>query len=308
MSPQDLALAPLIATQHGAFTRLQALEVGFSDNQIKHRLRSGLWIREHAGVYRHHLVALTWTGRLMIPCLIRQTIASHRSAARLHGLDGSWGEAPEVSRPNLSGSEWPGVIVHRSTQWDRIDAIEIDGIPVTGIGRTLIDLAAVVRPHQLRQAIDDAFRKHLINRAGLDDVLDRHARRGRDGAGRLRDHLEKRRGDRPLPLSDWANLVADLLESGGLPRPVAEFRVTDGFGFVAYLDLAYPDQMVGIELDSKAWHFDAQAFEADPLRRNQLENLGWSIRNFTWSMYAKQPVMVQTTVAAALRHASKSVG
>ena len=51
--------------------------------------------------------------------------------------------------------------------------------------------------------------------------------------------------------------------------------------FVARLDLAYPDRLVGVELDGRR-HIEDTAFERDPRRRNRLTALGWTIYHCTW--------------------------
>jgi len=37
------------------------------------------------------------------------------------------------------------------------------------------------------------------------------------------------------------------------------------------------------------FHFNHRSFVEDPRRRNRLENLGWSIRNFTWTDCTHDP-------------------
>ncbi len=86
----DGAVAALAASQHSAFGRRQAAEVGISNEATATRLRSGTWLEPIPGVLVVAAAPRTWQQRLMIPTLIRPggVVVSHLSAARLHGLDG----------------------------------------------------------------------------------------------------------------------------------------------------------------------------------------------------------------------------
>jgi hypothetical protein len=233
-------------------------------------------------------------------CLGTGAVASHRSAAVLWGLDGIRPGRPEVVVPAGSSLRRPGVRLHETTQWDLLAATRRDGVPCTGLERTLIDLAAVVGPRRLRQAVDCARRRRLTDWTALTQVFVHHARRGRDGTARFRRLLDEHRCEAALPRSDWSRLVAELLLEGGLPTPVFEHPVVADDGFRAELDLAYPASKVGIELDSLSWHFTREAFHRDPVRRNRLTVLGWRILNFTWAEFAGHPDRLVASVRAAL--------
>ena len=55
--------------QHGVITRAQALEAGMTRAQIDRCLRSGRWVSEARGVYRHAAVSSSPSSRLMAACL-----------------------------------------------------------------------------------------------------------------------------------------------------------------------------------------------------------------------------------------------
>src|SRR5215210_4079963 len=76
------------------------------------------------------------------------------------------------------------VRVHRTRMLDPQDFTVLDGIPVTGVARTLLDLASVLRPPDLEIAIDRAERSGLFDLDAVVDVLDRA--RGKKGATVLR--------------------------------------------------------------------------------------------------------------------------
>ena len=180
-----------------------------------------------------------------------------------------------------------------------------DGIPVTGLSRTVLDLASVISRERLERTIDALLRDRRLRLSDLWEVLLSHARRGRNGTAALRAALEARFGEGGVPLSDWSRMVAKLLEDARLPRPAFEYRITDGAGLlVAQVDLAYPALRLAIELDSVRWHFNLDSFVADPRRRNETSLAGWTVLTFTWDDYARRPEALCATVARALRHAA----
>lgn len=294
------ACAVLFRAQHGVITRRQALTAGLTPRQIAYRIETKVWLPIGTSVYRHNTRRSTWRSNLLGVALELDAIASHRSAAALWGIDGFDDDPIEVTIGRTTGLHRPHIRLHRTTQWNLRDEVICDGIPTTGINRTLLDLAAVVGRRRLRQAVDDARRRELTDWSDLLATLEAHAVRGRNGAGKLRSFLDHHYGENTIPLSDWSNLVADLLETSGLGRPVFEHPVRVETGQVFKLDLAYPTERVGIELDSVRYHLNLESFHNDPRRRNLLENAGWTVRNFTWADYRDRPHDLADTVRAAL--------
>lgn len=295
----DHAVEGLMREQHGLVSREQVLDAGCTLNQIQYRLDQGIWLPADRGVYRHHLIPSSWNSDLLAPCLARGAIASHRSAGVLWELDGVRRTRPEVTVPaHLSARPQPGVRVHESTTFEMCDPQIISGIPVTGIYRTLIDLAKVVPYSTVRAATDDARLRELVTWEGMADAFFGHARRGRDGTALMRLYLDEHLGEAALPLSTWSRLVAGLLVDAGLPEPEFEFPVK-GPGYSYKIDLAYPDLLLGLELDSVTFHLNRRSFEEDRRRSNHLQNLGWAMRHFSWADYSQQPQSMVLTVKNA---------
>ena len=301
----DIALETM-RRQHGVITRQQALALGLSARQVEGRLSRGEWRRVATGVYRHMAVPPTWHGAVMAACARFSAVASHRTAGRLHEIDDLSTEGVEVTidhqrrRPITED-----VVVHETTQWDRRDVTVVDGIPTTGLARTVLDIGAVVNRRRLDAVVDALLRAERLSLLDLRAALERHSRRGRTGCGPLRELLDERDGEAGLPLSVWSRDVARLLVESGLPRPLFEHRIVSPAGrFLAQVDLAYPDERVGIELDSVRWHLNRESFERDPARRNQLTVAGWTILNFTWQHFVDRPTLLCHQVASALRSAN----
>ena len=102
-------------------------------------------------------------------------------------------------------------------------------------------------------------------------------------------------------MSDWSRDVANLLVRHGVPLPVMEHSVVDHNGkLLGRVDLAYPKEKLGIELDSVRWHLNRESFERDTARRTALSVAGWTILNFTWRYYRDTPRELCGAVGRAL--------
>lgn len=101
-------------------------------------------------------------------------------------------------------------------------------------------------------------------------------------------------GDAGSPLESQALAI---LRAAELPEPVLQHPVRRPCGKVALIDLAYPDERVGIEVDGWAFHTQRVAFDEDRARGNDLALLGWQILHFTATT---RPAHLVATVRRAL--------
>ena len=287
--------------QHGLILRSQALDYGMTSAQIERRLRTGRWERVARGVYRHAATEQTQLSRLLTACLAHDALASHTSAAAVHSIDGYSLDRIEVVVAAGRSPSVKGAWLHKSAQMDLARPTVRKAIPVTGVGRTVLDVAGVVSRRQLDDTIDSVLRDGRLRMWDLYDVLVSHARRGRNGCGALRAALDARLGDDGVPLSSWSRMVSDLLVADGLDQPCFEYPIHAADGeFIAQVDLAYPDRPLAIELDSVRWHHNLHSFSHDRQRRNRLLLAGWDVLNFTWDDYSRRPDQLCAAVAAAL--------
>lgn len=300
----DHETARLARRRHGVLTTAGLIEIGRTDQQIRRATERGELTTLHQGIHRIAGAPVTWEQRVLLAVIAAGdgALASHRSAAALWGLDGSTKGIPEIVTPRHRRT-WATELgrSHESTDLHLADPTERLSVPCTGLVRTLVDLGAVVPPERLQQAIDDAVRRSLCTWDDLLHALARHSRRGRRGVGPLRAILEEHYGT-TVPDSHFNRLVERLLVDSGLPRPEIEHVVVGPSGEqLGRLDLAYPDHLVGLELDSRRHHLSAPAFEADRARQNRLELQGWMILRYTWLQYTRTPNRIVTDVDAALR-------
>jgi len=299
----DRRLANLAEPQFGLFRRDQAHAERVSDRMLQSRVRRGTLDRLSRHVFRiagaprsweQDLLAAAWSGGP--DCCV-----SHRAAAALHHFDGFPPGIVEVVHHQRQDYRSHGdVIVHVTSVLDDADRMYIGPIPVTTPARTLIDLGAVVPIERVEEAFDSAQRKGTVDAA---TVATRHAeirQSGRNGVGPLATILEKREALDELPQSVLERRMLRLLERAGLPRPECQVRVPRADGRVAFLDFAYPNVRVGIEMDGHAWHSTPAQRQRDHERQNQVVNADWSILRFTFDDVTQRPEYVETTVRQAL--------
>ncbi|MDH3295560.1 MAG: type IV toxin-antitoxin system AbiEi family antitoxin domain-containing protein [Acidimicrobiia bacterium] len=290
-----------MAVHHGVISRAEALSLGLSPSQISRRLTSHRWVRIGSGVYRSAAAPRTWFSEARAAALSLGGLVSHRSSAVVWEVDGFRPGLMEVVVPEWSGRQRSGIRVHRSRDFELADGRVVNGVPVTGLARTVLDVAAVVGRRRLEQTVDAVLRQKLLVWPDLADVLARHSEHGRTGCGRLRALLEHRYGDQAIPDSRFNRMVGQLLSDAGLPDPDYEHIIEHDGRFVARVDLAYPRHRVAIECDSVRYHLNLESFEADPRRKNALLLAGWRVLTFTWSDYSERSGVLVDTVRSALR-------
>jgi hypothetical protein len=305
MHEVDHVVIALASRQHGLATRRQILDAGGSDQLIAQRCAMGWWRRVERGVYRIGAAPPTWEAKVLATCMASGGIASHRTAGVLLGVDGFRPGPVEISVCRPKRFRRPGVRVHQSTDLDLATIRTCRGIPTTDAARLLVDIGAVLPLDRVEAVADDLLLRGLTTWPSALEALLRHARRGRDGVGKLRALLDERYGEESIPLSRWSRIVVRILTDAGLPEPELEHRIYDGARFVAQVDAAWPEPMVVLELDSKKHHLNARSFERDAARRNELEILGWRVLNLTWSAMIDRPgeICRQVDRALSLAHA-----
>ena len=101
--------------------------------------------------------------------------------------------------------------------------------------------------------------------------------------------------------SDLESRVLRALAAAGLPLPGQQVRVTVG-GRRCYLDLAYVEIRLAIEIDSWAYHRFRSAFDGDRAKGNELLLLGWRVLRLTDAMSDAQVVDDRRRALHALGH------
>jgi hypothetical protein len=305
----DAALTRLAATRHGVVTRREAAELGLSWPRVRHRVELGMLREPVRGVLTVSAHPASFAQRVLvaISASSKGAVASHRTAAALHGLDGFVPDVVELSIAGRGRCRDPRATLHRVDRLDALDRVCISEIPVTGLARTLADLGSVVREPQLLRALDDARRRGASLR-WLRETAERLHRPGQGGTGMLLRLLDEAERDRVVPDSWLERLVEAVIVQPGLPPFERQHVVRDQRGrFVARIDGAFPSIRLGIEAHSRRFHFGAGPEARDEDRDLRLAALGWELLYVGWQ-HTRRPAEAAALVVAVVRERMKSRG
>ena len=286
-------MANLAARQHGVVAIWQLVRIGFHRDAIKRRLAGGRLHRIHRGVYAVGHRRLTSWGRFMAAVLAGgpDALLSHRSAATLHNLK-TGGSKIEVISGSRGRPGPPGIVLHTTRDLPPPDRSEIDGIPVTGLARTLVDLAAVVRRERLARAFEEAERIGRLDTRAVGEVLARS--HGRRGVGAVRALLAERRTATDTR-EGLEREFADAIRNAGLPIP-AYNALIEGY----LVDAVWKQQQLVIELDGYAFHDKTiKSFEEERRRHTALQLKGWTVVRLTASQMPDAAGIVRQLLSAA---------
>lgn len=166
MRPQTPAVrvAALAARQLGVVDRAQLRQCGLDDSAIARWIAHGRLHRLHRGIYAVGHAAIHMRGRLVAAVLYGGpgAVLSHQTAAWCWGLLDAEPRRIHVITPNRRRSVRE-IRIHRPRSIDRtVD----DGIALTTVPRTLLDLAATLPFADLRQALAQADHLSLLEPHG----------------------------------------------------------------------------------------------------------------------------------------------
>jgi hypothetical protein len=134
----------------------------------------------------------------------------------------------------------------------------------------------------------------------MNGVLDELARRGKPGVIRLRRVLASRTGASGGSDSELESRLLELIRTAGLPEPDPQYEPSWLRYKQGRVDLAYPSEFLIIEGDSREWHGDELAFQADRERDNIAQLAGWRVLRFTWQDITRRPEYVVSSIRRAL--------
>jgi hypothetical protein len=172
--------------------------------------------RVHQGVYAVGHRALRVEGRRLAAVLAcgPGAVLSHRSAASHWGLLATDQVGVDVTAPR-SRQGAPGIRLHTPRSLDAQDTTNHEGIPITTVARTLLDLAATTRDDQLERALAQAMYLQLYDHRAITDVI------ARSNGHRGTKVLEQATKQEPkLTKGAWEIRMLRLVRSAHLPEPI----------------------------------------------------------------------------------------
>lgn len=301
----DQQIRYLAARQQCLVTRHQMRQAGLSRAGIRHRLSRGEWEALGPRVLRLAGSMSTPKQELMAAVLDVHggAVVSHESAAALWGLPGFWPGPLEVCRPRGTTRTRPNFgELHESTWLPPAHVTTVDGIPVTGVGRTVFDLAGVVgmKPARVERTLENAVSLSPAVLPRLHALLAELAGRGRPGVALMRELLDERPLGYIPPASGLEARVIALLEEAGVATR-RQVNLGDGDHWIGRVDLQVIGAPVVVEADSAIHHLSKLDKERDRQRDGKLEATGMTVVRVTDEEAFRRPWLVAPKVLAAVR-------
>jgi hypothetical protein len=154
------------------------------------------------------------------------------------------------------------------------------GIPVTTLDRTLLDLSAELSLEAFEAAIREAEYLHRFRLEALERLLATHP--GSRGATKVKVCLGSLgRGPKGRARKGLEVRFAALLAKTDFPMPALN-ALLDLDGFKVEADCLWREQRLIVELDGGKAHRTRSAFESDRERDRRLQTAGWRVIRVTW--------------------------
>ena len=240
----NVHLRELAADQADVVARWQLAAAGWATARIDDWVRRNRWRVVHPGVY-----SLTQSPLTRRQWWIAATLSAPGTYLAAASAGACWGCRPwdggfeVVVRAGSGGPKRLGRLLVLRSRTLNGEITEKDGIPITTVERTLIDLAATLPARPIAKATREAIRLKLTTVPSLLDELLKH--RGRRGTAALRE-LAERYKDLPIvrARSDAESLALDLVRP-----PQLNVRING-----EEADLVWPEQRLIVEIDGPQYH------------------------------------------------------
>lgn len=284
-SPRDAAL----------ILRRSAVLGGWSDEEIARLARGGQWSRVRRGAYVDGQLPAGATARhaLLVAATLRQlrrpAVVSHQSAAVLLGMP-LWGarlDRVHVTRRPPASTQATGPLCCHVARLADDEVTSVDGIAVTDVARTALDLARSLPFEAGVVVLDAALHEGLLDRAQVETrLLDIAGTRGSRHAARVVRFAD----GRSESVGESRSRV--VLHQLGLPPSALqlEIRRADG-ALLGRADFAWEDERVVGEFDGRIKYGRLLRPGQDPgdavfeekRREDAIREEGWGVLRWTWA-------------------------
>jgi hypothetical protein len=293
-----VALAGLLARQHGLVRREQVLCCSMTKPALRHRIRpDGPWQVVLPGVYLTHRGELTARQRAAAAYLYAGPGMAVTGPAALawHGLAPEPGDFVDV----LVGSACrrQSVAFARLHRTGREPSVAFgDGAvsyapPTRAVADTVRQLAD---PAEIRAVVAAGVQRGKIHIWQLAEELGRGPIRGSAG---LRQALaEVADGVRSVAEADLLRLI----RRARLPVPLLNPRLYANGKFLASPDAWWPDAGVAVEVDSRQWHLSPAEWEQTMARHARMSSHGIIVLHYSPSQIRSAGEQVAAEIRAAL--------
>jgi very-short-patch-repair endonuclease len=315
-SDMNMNLAVMAARRGGWFARLDAIQAGYTDDEIGRRVREGRWVRLCRGAYaepgpddqtRADWEQAIWrhvrTAKAVYHRLGGRAVVSHQSALLLHGIEVSDLDLGRVHLTRRSGHGKSGkTVCQHAARPPVLDPVDVERVQATPGPRAVVEAIRFTPFPIAVSVVDAALRKNLVTPLRLSDALGLFADRAGIGtatrAVRFADGRSESVGESRLRV-----LLADL----GLPAPVLQVEIRDADGvFVARVDFMLERWDLIIEFDGavKYGGLGGEALFAEKVREDRLRDLGYEVVRVTWADLAR-PAEVLARIRRAMARSTQ---
>jgi tellurite resistance protein len=303
----------------GIFTTAELLAAGFSKAKIAVLLKRGVLTKVCRGVYApsgylaelhghderaERLVAIA----AAVATAGRRAVASHEDAAILHDLallDRPRADLVTVSRPHEApGSRTgrPGVRV-REVALPAHHVTVGDGVPVTSVERTVIDLARTLPFRSGVVVADSALHAFKTGQPLLLNLIKDCSRwPGIKKARQVVDFSD------PLAESPFESIARVAFRDGGLPRPMLQVSITEPARVIARVDFLWDKHATIAEADGAVKYADPLRARQQLRRDAELRSAGYEVVHFTWRELTSAPEQVIQSIRVAFGRAARLRG
>jgi very-short-patch-repair endonuclease len=286
MNANQLDIARLLRANDGIITRRECPHLA---DPLAHLVSTGRLRTLLPGVYVDPIGADEPIRRMRAgQAWARDAVLTHEAAARLT----FWPEVPLPQVRLAVGCRRQGstgyIVTRRCIPPELVTSRA--GLRCTAPALTALDLCTTYGG----EAIDAALRSRQVTLPDLYEALELTRKRRGNGDRRLL-LLESR----DSPWSEAERAAHRLMHAERIVGWTANYPLPL-LGLIYCLDLAFPAQMLAVEIDGRAFHDDPVAFESDRWRQNDIILAGWRVLRFTWRMLTEQPQVVVAAIRQAL--------
>lgn len=301
----DPELEAVARRQGGVILRQDAQQAGYGDREIARMKASGRWRAVRRGAYAD---GSTWSAadrldrhRTTVHAVARQlsvpAVVSHVSAAAMHNL-AVWGvdlDTAHVTRRDRHSTRTESGVAHHRGPLDDSEVVNIDGVAVTSLARTVVDVARTVGFESAVVTADSALTTVGLEPAALRDVLEvQRAWHGARSAGRVLEFAD----GRSESVGESRHRVQ--LRRIGLPTPALQVVIVVN-GREYRLDFVFEEYWTAGEFDGRGKYdrwlrpddTPAEAVWREKLREDRIREAGFEVVRPVWADLSDDRVVAQ---------------
>jgi hypothetical protein len=296
-------VAKIATAQGGVISLDQLKEEGVSPKVAADRGRDNSYHRIHRGVYTvgHRAVSRNAILRAALLACGEGAVISHGTAAAFHGL---WDKAPlliDVTVPVEAGRKLDRIRCRRCRYPEPEEVEFVNGVAVTTVARTLVDLAGMMGLATLKKTVGRAAIRRKLDLQAVDIAIHNAKRRRGLKALELALLPYRTKDGKPLDVrSDFETLLLPELLDAGFPRPGCNVPLEiDGERLV--VDFLWEKERVVVETDGRETHETPPAFQSDRRRDQFLASAGYRTVRVTWEQIQDERAAVLRRIKNALQ-------